>query len=589
MKFPLETVQIVLLLLTIELVNAFQLTVLHTNDLHSRFDQVTANGAECLSNQNRECFGGVARLKYQVDALREKYPNSVFLNAGDFFQGTVWYSMFKWRVVANLTSSLGYDASCLGNHEFDDGVADLEAFSNAIEDSYPLLACNIDVTQEPGLKGKIKPYIIKTVGRQKIAIIGYVTPDTKDLSNTGNVVLKDEILSIRKVVKEVRQKGVNIIIALGHSGYDKDLEIAKRVEGLDVVIGGHTNTFLWKGELPSFIPRKHIRVADYPTVVNSGREGREKSLVVQTNGYGRYLGALHVTFDQNGNPLEWHGNPILLNDSVLRDEQLQTLVDKYGKNVASKMDTVVGHSDAYIDGGRPKCRIEECSFGNFVTDAMASEMGVDIAFINSGAIKGSFDPARRNGTITMHDIHTAMPWGNTIDVVTITGHTLKLVLEHSVKRYKTNDPDPSGRFLQVSGLTLTYDISKPVGHRLVSGYTGHGDSLMAIQDEAYYQISMPSYLAKGGDNFKMIPDQTISYKNTGFLDNDLLVKYLRKKNPLKLPVANRIVVNGNNSGYPPSNSVMSSAKKSFPHCAPDTIFMLWMFTVCSFPLIYKDI
>ena len=91
------------------------------------------------------------------------------------------------------------------------------------------LACNIDVTQEPGLKGKIKPYIIKTVGRQKVAIIGYVTPDTKDLSNTGNVVLKDEILSIRKVVKEVRQKGVNIIIALGHSGYDKDLEIAKRV------------------------------------------------------------------------------------------------------------------------------------------------------------------------------------------------------------------------------------------------------------------------------------------------------------------------------------------------------------------------
>ena len=75
--------------------------------------------------------------------------------------------------------------------------------------------------------------------------------------------------------------------------------------------------------------------------MNSGREGREKSLVVQTNGYGRYLGALHVTFDQNGNPLEWHGNPILLNDSVLRDETLQTLVDKYGKNVASKMDTVV--------------------------------------------------------------------------------------------------------------------------------------------------------------------------------------------------------------------------------------------------------
>ena len=140
--------------------------------------------------------------------------------------------MFKWKVVANLTSSLGYDASCLGNHEFDDGVSDLEAFSNAIEDSYPLLACNIDVTREPGLNGKIKPYIIKTVGTKKIAILGYVTPDTKDLSNTGKVVIKDEITSLRKVVKQIRQEGVKIVIAVGHSGYKKDLEVAKKVRYL---------------------------------------------------------------------------------------------------------------------------------------------------------------------------------------------------------------------------------------------------------------------------------------------------------------------------------------------------------------------
>ena len=93
MKFPaLETVQVVLpVLLTIELVTAFRLTVLHTNDLHSRFDQVTASGAECSQNSNRECFGGVARIKQKVASLKEEYPNSVFLNAGDFFQ----VSLFK--------------------------------------------------------------------------------------------------------------------------------------------------------------------------------------------------------------------------------------------------------------------------------------------------------------------------------------------------------------------------------------------------------------------------------------------------------------------------------------------------------------
>ena len=110
------------------------------------------------------------------------------------------------------------------------------------------------------------------------------------------------------------------------------------------MIGGHTNTFLWKGELPSFIPKKHgIPVGPYPTVVNGPKQ--TKSLVVQTNGYGRYLGALHVTFNQNGDPLEWQGNPILLNDTIPQDPQLQSLVEMYRKAVTSKMDTIVSLAD----------------------------------------------------------------------------------------------------------------------------------------------------------------------------------------------------------------------------------------------------
>lgn len=162
------------------------------------------------------------------------------------------------------------------------------------------------------------------------------------------------------------------------------------------MIGGHTNTFLWNGDLPPYV--KHSPVGSYPTVVN------DKVLVVQTNGYGRYLGQLHVTFDEDGNPLQWEGNPLLLNDSYAEDSHLLSLVNTYREKVVAKMGTAVGATQAYIDGGRPKCRIEECSFGNFVTDAMASEMGVKIAVINSGAIKGSFDPAMRNGNQTLLDI-----------------------------------------------------------------------------------------------------------------------------------------------------------------------------------------
>ena len=105
---------------------------------------------------------------------------------------------------------------------------------------------------------------------------------------------------------------------------------------------------------------------------------------------------------------------------------------------------------------------------------------------------------------------------------------------------------------------------------------------------------MPHLPNQGGDNFQMIPDQTINYKNTGFLDNDLLVTYLNKKNPLQLPKSKRIVIKGNNNvpKYNPPSSSSSSAWSwvRIPNSAlNNTIFMLWMFTVCSFPLIYKDI
>ena len=153
-----------------------------------------------------------------------------FFNLEFFLQGTVWYSMFKWSIVANLTSSLGYTASSLGNHEFDDGVSDLEDFTNAIKDSYPMLACNLDLSQVPRLQPLIKPYILKKISGHTIAIVGYVTPDTKELADSGKVKFIDEIDSLKQTVTKLKKDhGIKIIIAVGHSGYTKDLEIAQKV------------------------------------------------------------------------------------------------------------------------------------------------------------------------------------------------------------------------------------------------------------------------------------------------------------------------------------------------------------------------
>ena len=145
--------------------------------------------------------------------------------------------MFKWKVVANLTKDLGYTASSLGNHEFDDGDMDLERFTQLVP--YPMLACNLDLSQQPTLRDLIKPSITQEItynGKTRVVgIIGYVTPDTKDLSNAGkNVVFLNEIQPLQAEVQKMKNKGVDIIIALGHSGYKQDLDIAKKVRKLRI-------------------------------------------------------------------------------------------------------------------------------------------------------------------------------------------------------------------------------------------------------------------------------------------------------------------------------------------------------------------
>ena len=121
------------------------------------------------------------------------------------------------------------------------------------------------------------------------------------------------------------------------------------------------------------------------------KNGEKQVLVVQTNGYGRWLGDIEISFDENGDVVSWSKQPILLNHSIQMDKSLKTSVEYYKRQVMGKMDTKVGLSDTFLDGERPKVRLEECSFGSFLADAMAREMKVEIAFVNSGSIKGSFE------------------------------------------------------------------------------------------------------------------------------------------------------------------------------------------------------
>lgn len=197
----------------------------------------------------------------------------------------------------------------LGNHEFDDGVNGLIPFIE--EAKFPILAANLDLSKQPNLKAtKLANSTVLVINGTKIGVIGYLTPETTIIAITENVIINDEIPAIREEAKKLKKQGVDILIALGHSGFNIDKKIAKEVEDIDIVIGGHTNTFLYRGEQPD---AEHPE-GFYPTeiVQDNGR----KVYVVQAYAYTKYLGNFSVTFDSNGEVTHIEGNPILVDHSI---------------------------------------------------------------------------------------------------------------------------------------------------------------------------------------------------------------------------------------------------------------------------------
>jgi len=527
----------------------FQLRLLHMNDLHSRFQQVTKHGSKCTQKalRNNECVGGVARIKYKVEQIRNSSSddNVLFLMAGDLFQGTLWYSKFKWKVVWNLTSSIGLDAISLGNHEFDDGLDDLTSFVRRVP--YAVVTDNVDVGPDwGGLQQRLLPYKVfsKTHNgvTRKVGVIGYVTPDTEKITTGGrNAKFTAEEVALAKNVQQLRDQGVEIIIAVGHSGYQRDLEIASRVNGLDVVIGGHTNTFLWPGETPAHF--KWAKMGEYPTVVQGPAGG--KTLVVQTNGYGRFLGDLTVGFDpESGALVNWEGRPIFLDSTIKRDQGLLKKVEWYSDQVAAFMSLPIGKAEVALYGGRPACRLRECQMGSFLADAMVNQTGAPIALVNSGSFKASLS----KGDITMGDLFKIMPYSNELDVIRISGRTLRLMLEHSVHAYDAHHQDPDGYFLQLSGAQVVFDVTRASGDRVTSLRVAQTPGqppaqYVQVRDGDEYEVACSAFIAGGGDGYEMLDTTSLlKHKNMGLLDKDILSAYIKEVTPVKcLPSLGRMI------------------------------------------------
>jgi 2',3'-cyclic-nucleotide 2'-phosphodiesterase (5'-nucleotidase family) len=365
------------------------------------------------------------------------------------------------------------------------------------------LAANIAKSGGGGLEG-VKPYVLLKRGGMDIAVIGVITPETPYMTKPAHVSdlsFQEPASVLPDLVQKVRREGAGLVIVLSHLGLDADKELARQVSGIDVIVGGHSHT-----------------VVSEPVRVND-------TLIIQAGSYGAYVGALSLEVDPESRKIvSYPGQnvlrPVVALEQAPSDPAVAALVGRYDRALKPEFARVVGNSE--VDLMREA--MAESNVGNLIADAIREAGGADIGFQNGGGIRADL-PA---GDITMEGLYTLLPFDNVVVTMTLKGEQVLQLLEIS--------GELSNKILQVSGLSVVYDLSRPAGSR-VARASIRGRSL---RRDAFYRVATNDFLASGGDRFTPFKDgSNLVYGDTL---RDVVSEYLGKHSPVRPAVEQRIVI-----------------------------------------------
>ncbi|WP_145396574.1 bifunctional metallophosphatase/5'-nucleotidase [Paracoccus sulfuroxidans] len=498
----------------------YTLHVLHINDFHSRVEPINKSDSTCdaEAEAKNECFGGVARLATKIRELRDQLKadgqNVIVLDAGDQYQGSLFYTTYKGKDTVEFMNAIGFDAMAVGNHEFDDGPEGLAVLANGV--NFPVISGNLDLSQSEPLKDKVGKSLTLDVGDQKVGIVSALAMDTPETASPGDkVIFMDDMDSLKAQVQELSDAGVDKIIALTHTGYKRDQEFAAEVAGIDAIIGGHSHTLL--GDMEG-------AEGPYPTMV-AASDGVEVP-VATAYSYGKYLGHLTLTWDDKGKLIKAEGQPILLDSSVVPDEKLAARVKEMGAPIEELKQRKVAEIKAPISGDRTECRARECEMGVVVTDAMldrVKDQGVTIAIENGGGLRASIDA----GEVTMGEVMTVLPFQNTLSTFQLKGADVVAALENGASQYE----EGAGRFAQVSGLKYTVDPAAPAGSRISEVQVREGGNWQPIDLSKVYGVVSNNYMRLGGDGYTVFETNGTDAYDFGPDLADVLAEYLAKQGP----------------------------------------------------------
>ncbi len=545
MRYPKRIIAAVLLLgillflVTCTPKKSTRICFLVTSDLQSQVfpHQVTMSET---GKKKTILAGGLAKISTLARNIKEETDGVLLLSTGDDLM-VPFYEMFKGVPEIKAMNLAGYNVVTPGNHEFDLGV---KTYASTLKKaSFDIVSSNLYIN-DTQLSSLIKPFVIKTVEGVKIGVFGLMTPELPRVSNVGKVIKVDDVIKTAvSMVKTLKGKDVDLIVALTHIGTALDIKLAKTVSGIDFIVGGHTHDYLYK------------RL----------KTGGRVTIIVHAGAGGTKVGTLCFTYTGKIEKLKWQ--IVMLDDTIPNDPKIDQFLEPFKKEYEKKLSEPVGVSLVDLDAKKEIIRKQESNLGNLIADSWLDWFKnkgnrVDCAMMNAGGIRGDrIYPAGAISLKTLLEIH---PFGNTVYMVTLTGKQLLQALEISASTIKVpvdgcspNNRPHDGAFLQVSGLRMQIDVSKKPfcaeyngreitkllarGKRVIRAEIFRNGTWKPVQKEKVYRVLVNSWLASGGDGYYVF-NKAQSKKDTTFRIVDLLAFYVKKHSPIKPVTEGRITI-----------------------------------------------
>ncbi len=455
--------------------------------------------------------GGVARLNAVAKAERAAHPNFIYVFDGDMLSPSILSGFDHGQNMIDLTNQVPFDIAVPGNHEFDFGV------NNFIEKSavsaYPWAAVNMTNADGSAVVG-VGGTMMKEIEGIKVALVPVAQDTTPEVTSSGDLVFGPTVESGVAAARAAREDGADIVIGVVQTDRSNDRRLI-RSNAFDVIISGDDHVYgtFYDGRT---------------AYVETGIDGRVLAPLDLAVTIGEKHGKRHISWTPNFRFID--------TANVEPDPDTQAMVDSFKTRLDESLNVEIGATDGPLDSRRNSVRGQETAIGNLVADAMRWATGADVAMANGGGIRG--DREYDAGTVlTRRDILTELPFGNVTVMTEITGQQILDAMENGVSRVE----DGSGRFPQISGMSIVYDPTAPAGSRIVKLMIGDSE----VDVNATYTFATNNYAMGGGDGYGMLGGgrMLIDTGNGNLMANDV-INYIIDQGGVHETVEGRIKVVG---------------------------------------------